>query len=45
MTNRPDPITILAPQSFRRALSRRSFLQLGGAGQQAWRILRCLWQR
>jgi spermidine/putrescine transport system substrate-binding protein len=31
MTNRPDPITILAPQSFRRALSRRSFLQLGGA--------------
>jgi spermidine/putrescine transport system substrate-binding protein len=31
MTNRPEPITILAPQSFRRALSRRSFLQLGGA--------------
>lgn len=31
MSNRPDPITILAPQGFRRALSRRSFLQLGGA--------------
>ncbi|MCU1361375.1 MAG: spermidine/putrescine transporter substrate-binding protein [Ilumatobacteraceae bacterium] len=31
MTRRPDPIRILAPHSFRQALSRRSFLQIGGA--------------
>lgn len=31
MTNRPEPLRILAPTSFRQALSRRSFLQLGGA--------------
>ena len=31
MTRRPEPVTILAPESFRRALSRRSFLQLGTA--------------
>lgn len=31
MTRRPEPISILAPRSFRQALSRRSFLQLGGA--------------
>ncbi len=31
MTNRPAPLRILAPESFRQALSRRSFLQIGGA--------------
>jgi spermidine/putrescine transport system substrate-binding protein len=31
MTRRSEPISILAPHSFRQALSRRSFLQLGGA--------------
>jgi spermidine/putrescine transport system substrate-binding protein len=31
MTKRPEPIRILAPESFRQALSRRSFLQLGTA--------------
>ncbi len=31
MPSRPDPIRILAPESFRRAISRRSLFQLGGA--------------
>jgi spermidine/putrescine transport system substrate-binding protein len=31
MPSRPDPIRILAPESFQRAISRRSLFQLGGA--------------
>jgi len=31
MTNRPEPISILAPESFREKLSRRSLFQIGGA--------------
>ena len=31
MTKRPEPISILAPESFREKLSRRSLFQIGGA--------------
>lgn len=41
MTRRPEPVTILAPESFRRALSRRSFLQLGTAAAGAAFLAAC----
>jgi spermidine/putrescine transport system substrate-binding protein len=41
MPSRPDPIRILAPEGFQRALSRRSLFQLGGAAAGLAAIAAC----
>ncbi|MFM2071753.1 MAG: hypothetical protein RLZZ623_2016 [Actinomycetota bacterium] len=41
MTMRSEPVSILAPESFRRALSRRTFLQLSGATAGAAFLAAC----